>query len=252
MWKTIKRTWRYLAAALGAKVEEAADPKIQLEQAIEEAKRRHLVLTQQAATVIGQEHELDRKLGRKVDEIERLQDAARHALRLAETAGASGDATHERNYGQAAQAFALELVTAEQDARELKAMHETAVVAADQARKAVEHNAMSLQQQIAESSQLRAQLENAKMQERLNDAMSQMDAMAPKGDTPTLAQVREKIDRRYAKAIGAGELHASGVSATMLEVQHAALEAEAAARLDALRAQLDAGETAIEIGDPAR
>jgi phage shock protein A len=250
MWKSLKRLWNYLAAALGAKVEEKADPKIQLEQAIEEAKKRHQLLSQQAATVIGQEHELEMKLGRSLEEIEELKGSAAQALKMGDEAKAAGDPKSETEYGQAAQSFAMKLVTNEQQARELKDMHDKAAGAADQARKAVEQNAMSLQKQIAESTQLRSQLENAKMQERLNSALSQMDEMTPRGDTPTIGQVRDKIEQRYAQALGESDLRSTSVSSKMLEVQHAALEAEAAARLDTLRKQLSLGETSVEVGEP--
>jgi phage shock protein A len=252
MWKALKRFWAYLGAAFGAKVEEKADPKIQLEQAIEEAKKRHQLLTQQAASVIGQEKELELKLGRKLEEIENLQGSAAQALRMGDEATAKGDGDGAKRYGDAAQSFAMELVTAENQARELKGMHDGALTAADQARKAVEQNAMNLQEQMSERSKLLGQLENAKMQERLNDALGQMDAMAPKGDTPTLAEVRDKIEQRYAKALGASELRDSSVMAKRLEVQQAALDAQAAARLDQLRHQLSIGDTTISVGEPDR
>ena len=46
MGKFLKRTWRYVVAALTGKFEDLADPKVQIEQAIDEAgapreRRRH-------------------------------------------------------------------------------------------------------------------------------------------------------------------------------------------------------------------
>ena len=52
MWKVIKRWWKYLAMKLHVRHEENADPKVQLEQAIQEAKEQHKRLTEQAASVI--------------------------------------------------------------------------------------------------------------------------------------------------------------------------------------------------------
>jgi phage shock protein A len=252
MWEALKRFWKYLGAAFGAKVEERADPKIQLEQAIEEAKKRHQPLTQQAATVIGQEKELELKLGRNLEEIEQLKGSAAQALKMGDEARAKGDQPTETQYEQAAQSFAMQLVTEEKRARELKGMHDQAIVAGGQARKAVEQNAMNLQKQMSERAKLLSQLENAKMQERLNEALGQMDAMAPKGDTPTLAEVRDKIEQRYAKALGESDLRSTSVSSKMLEVEQAQLDAEAAARLETLRHQLSLGDTSIEVGDPAK
>ena len=65
--------------------------------------------------------------------------------------------------------------------------------------------------------------------------MSQLQAP---GSTPSLDEVREKIERRYANALGAAELHADSVEGRMLEVQKSTLDMAGAARLDQLRAQL--------------
>ncbi len=80
MWKSIKRFWAYLGAMLGQKVEEKADPKIQLEQAIEEAKQRHKGLSEQAAAVLGNQRQLELKLNRSLEDVEKLQGSARQAL----------------------------------------------------------------------------------------------------------------------------------------------------------------------------
>ena len=52
MLKAIRRWWRYLGTKLGMKLEQAADPKVQLEQAIGEARDQHRLLTEQAANII--------------------------------------------------------------------------------------------------------------------------------------------------------------------------------------------------------
>ena len=44
--KVLRRAWRYLVAALSGRLDEVADPKGQIEQAIEEAKRQHELLSQ--------------------------------------------------------------------------------------------------------------------------------------------------------------------------------------------------------------
>ena len=58
MWKSIKKWWRYVAAKLGMKLDEAADPKVQLEQAIREAREQHRKLTEQAANVIANQKQI--------------------------------------------------------------------------------------------------------------------------------------------------------------------------------------------------
>lgn len=256
MWKSFKRFWAYLGAMFGQKVDERADPKIQLEQAIEEAKKRHLALTEQAAAVLGNQRQLELQLDRSLAEVEKLQGSARQALIKADAAKAAGDEAEAASYEQAAQAFAMKLVSVEDNAREQKQLLEQALAASEGARKAVETNAMNLQQQLAERSKLLSQLDNAKMQERMNEALQQMDELSPKGDVPTIAEVREKIETRYAKALGEADLRSGSVSAKMMEVEKAQLDAEAAARLESIRASLGSGDdrgpsSTIEVGDQA-
>src|SRR5881394_45045 len=83
--------WRYLMALFGAKIDEYADPKVQIQQAIEDAQRQHQALVQQAAAVIGNQRQLEMKLSRQMAEVEKLQASARQALVLADKSRASSD-----------------------------------------------------------------------------------------------------------------------------------------------------------------
>jgi phage shock protein A len=69
--------WKYFLALLSGKLDEHADPKIQIQQAIEEAQHSHQRLTQQAAAVIGNQRQLEMKLARQMSEVEKLQGSAR-------------------------------------------------------------------------------------------------------------------------------------------------------------------------------
>jgi phage shock protein A len=257
MLKAFKRWWKYLAAAFTSKVEEKADPKIQIEQAIEEAKRQHELLSQQAAAVVGNQKQLELKLGRSIEDVEKLQGSARQALLMADEARRKGDATTAAEYEDAAQSFAMKLVTEESSMKDLKGLHDASITAAEAARKAVETNALNLQKQLAERSKLLSQLDNAKMQERMNSALKQMNELSPKGDTPSLAEVRDKIETRYAKALGESEIRTDSVGSKMMEVEKAQLDAEAASRLDALRVGMGlapahtAATSTVETGDVA-
>jgi len=55
---------------------------------------------------------------------------------------------------------------------------------------------------------------------------------------PTLDEVRQKIETRYAKALGSAELQGDSVETRMLEVEQASADMEAQARLAELRTQL--------------
>jgi phage shock protein A len=235
MGRLLRRAWRYLVAVLSGKLEQVSDPKVQIEQAIEEARQQHALLSQQAAAVIGNQRELQLKLTRAVEETEKLQANARQALLLAEQARDGGDQAKAASYEDSARAFATKLVSAEAAMKDLHAMSEGAAQASTQARTAVETNALALQKKIAERTKLLSQLDQAKMQEQLNRAMAGMTELAAPTDTPSLEEVRDKIEGRYARALGEAEMQSTSVEARMLQVERASIDAEGEARLESIR-----------------
>src|SRR5512133_601611 len=245
------KAWKYFMSWFGAQVDERADPKIQIQQAIEEAQRQHEALSRQAAAVIGNQRQLEMKLSRQMSEVERLQASARQALTLADQARAKGDEAKAQEYEQTAQVFATQLVSAENSMEDLKSLHDQALQAAEQAKKAVEQNAMLLQQKLAERTQLLSQLEQAKMQETVSASLRQMSELSAPGNVPSLGEVREKIERRYANALGAAELAQNSVEGRMLEVQKSTLDMAGSARLDQIRASMGGGQLASAPETPA-
>ena len=239
------RGWKYFLALLSGKLDEHADPKIQIQQAIEEAQRQHQALTQQAAAVIGNQRQLEMKLARQMTEVEKLQSSARQALVLADQARAAGDEAKAQQFEGTAQAFATQLVSAEQSMEDLKGLHDGALKAAEQAKKAVENNAMVVQTKLAERTQLLSQLDQAKMQEQVSASMASMSELTASGTTPSLNEVREKIETRYARALGSAELSSNSVEGRMLEVQRSTLDMAGASRLDQIRASLGGGQAAV-------
>jgi phage shock protein A len=236
--------WRYFLALFGAKIDEYADPKVQIQQAIEDAQRQHQSLVQQAAAVIGNQRQLEMKLSRQMSEVEKLQGMARQALVLADKARAAGDEAEAQKYEQTAQTLATQLVSGEQSMEDLKTLHDQALSAAGQARKAVENNAMVLQQRIAERSRLLSQLEQAKMQETVAKSLESMSSLAAPGNTPSLDEVRDKIERRYADAMGRAELASNSVEGRMLEVQKSSLDMAGQSRLEQIRASMAGNQLA--------
>jgi len=230
-------------ALFDSKIEENADPKIQIEQAIQEAQRQHRALSQQAAAVIGNQRQLEMKLDRQLQDIESLQARTKNALQLADDARANGDNQKATEYENAAEAFAAQLVTAEQSVEDLKVMHDQALQTAAQARQAVERNAMQLQQKTSERTKLLSQLEQAKMQERVADTLQSMDSLTNNGG-PSLDQVREKIESRYANALGQAELAQNSVQGRMMEVEQASVKLAGHSRLEQIRAEMGGGANA--------
>ncbi len=243
--------WRYLMALFGAKIDEYADPKVQIQQAIEDAQRQHQALVQQAAAVIGNQRQLEMKLSRQMSEVEKLQSSARQALTLADKSRADGDEEKATQYESAAQTFATQLVSGEQSMEDLKTLHDQALSAAGQAKKAVENNALVLQQKLGERTKLLSQLEQAKMQETVARSLEGMSELAAPGNTPSLDEVREKIERRYANAMGRAELASNSVEGRMLEVQKSTLDMAGSSRLDQIRASMAGGQLAASPSKPA-
>jgi len=245
------KAWKYVSAWFGAKVDEKADPKIQIQQAIEDAQRQHEGLTRQAATIIGNQHQLELKLDRQLSQIEQLQAQARQALVLADKARSQGDEAKAAEFEQTAGVLANQLVSAEASVGDLKQLHDQSIGAAQRARQAVQDNSMLLQEKLAERTKLLSQLEQAKMQEQVSASLNQMSELAAPKNTPSLEEVRDKIERRYTTALGQAELASNSVQGRMLEVKKATLNMAGQSRLDEIRASLgqsggSAGQSAVE------
>ncbi|MGZ7496845.1 PspA/IM30 family protein [Corynebacterium sp. ZY180755] len=235
------KAWKYLMALFDSKIEENADPKVQIQQAIEDAQRQHQELSQQAAAVIGNQRQLEMQLNRRLAEIEKLGANTRQAIQLADKARAEGDTKKATEYENAAEAFAAQLVTAEQGVEDTKKLHDQALMQAESAKKAVERNSMVLQQKVAERTKLLSQLEQAKMQEKVAESLQSMNSITNR-DTPSLDQVREKIERRYANALGSAELAENSVENRMAEIEQAGVQLAGHSRLEQIRAEMNAGE----------
>ena len=195
------RAWRYLRTALGMKFDEAADPRVQLEQAIQEAQDQHRRLKEQAATVIANQKQTEAKLDRSMDELDKLTGNAQQALLMAEEARGAGDDAKAAEYERAAETIATKLIAVEAEVEDLKSLHLDAVKASDQAKNAVAQNSATLQKKLSERQQLLSQLDQAKMAETMTEAMASLSETVGQ-DTPTFTEVRDKIEARLAKAQG--------------------------------------------------
>jgi phage shock protein A len=250
MLKLFRRWWAYLTAKLSSSFNERADPKVQLEQAISEAQDQQRRLKEQAANVIAHQKQTEIRLNRAMGELEKVNGNARQAVLMADEAAKTGDQTKSTQYVQSAESFANRLIALEREVEDLKAMHLQSTEAANQAKSAVQQNSSALQQKLAERQKLLSQLDQAKMQEQMNTAMSSLSEAVGQ-DVPTLNEVRDKIESRYAKAKGMAELTESSVESRMLEVEQASMNVEAQARLSQIRAQLGIGPAPTEADAPA-
>jgi phage shock protein A len=241
----MRRRWKYLAAKLSGRMEESADARVELEQAMAEAQEQHRRLVEQAASVIANQKQTELQLNRSMQELERIGASTRQALSMADEAARRGDSAKAAEYNQTAEAFANRLIATEKRVEDLKSMHLQATQAAQQAKAAVQQNASNLQQKLAERQKLLSQLDQARMQVQLNAAMTSL-SQAVGQDVPTFDEVRSKIEAQYAKALGTAELTGQSVEVRMFDIEQASVNLEAQQRLEQIRSQmgLNAGGSA--------
>ena len=232
-----RRWWAYMKAKLNSSLDERADPKVQLEQAITESQDQHRRLKEQAANVIANQKQTEMQLNRAMTQLESTNAKARQAVIMADDAQKRGDTVKAGEYTKAAESFASALIQTEKQVDSLKQLSLQSTQAADQAKAAVQQNSTLLQQKLAERQKLLSQLDQAKMQEQMNRAMSSLSEAVGQ-DVPTLEEVRDKIEARYARALGSAELQGQTVESRMLEVEQASMDVEAQQRLEQIKVQL--------------
>src|SRR3954447_11317850 len=240
MFKVLRRWWKYMTAKLSGSFNERADPKVQLEQAIMEAQEQHRRLREQAANVIANQKQTEMRLNRSMEELEKVNTNARQAVLMADEATKSGDAAKATELTRAAESIANRLIALESEVENLKALSLQSAQAADQGKAAVAQNSSQLQKKLSERQKLMGQLDQAKMQEQMNKAMSTLSETVGE-DVPTFDEVRDKIEARYAKAKGMSELSEESVESRMLEIEQAAMNNEAQTRLAQIKEQLGIG-----------
>lgn len=235
--------WKYLTASLDQKIDENADPMVQIKQATDAAKEQHQKISEQAASVIGNKNQLEMKLNRLLTDQKDLQQKARNAIEVSDN---EADPLKKQESLNVAEIYATQLVSVEQQIEETKALHSQAVAASEQATRQVKESEARLHEQLGQIDQLSSQVKQTKMQEASAKAMDQITALDPDRDVPSLDQVREKIERRYADALGAQELMHNTMGDRIQEIDAAGADMRASAKLEEIRAQmrgqLDAAE----------
>ena len=244
-----RRGQRYLTTKLTRSSGEKSDPKRELEQAIAEAQNQHRRLKEQATNVISNQKQAEIRLNNKMTELERLNLNARQALVMAAEASGRGDTDGATHYTQAAETIADRLIAVESDVESLTTMVLESTQAADQAKAAVKTNSRLLQEKLAEKSKALSQLEQAKMQEEMNAAMTQLSETVG-DDVPTFAAMEDKIEARYAQATAPAELESTSAETRVQEIEEATANVAAQSRLSELRAELGLAAPPVEATAP--
>ena len=231
------RALHYLGAFLNGQLDAVMDPRVQIDEAIAEAKRQHGLLSEQAGAVIGHQRELEIKIARSEEHVAHLRRNAEQSLILGDQARKAGDTATAGQRERTARVFASQLATEETSLANLRELHATAVRRSETAKRAVEHNRFVLERQLQERTRLLGQLEAAKLAERMAKALDQVTGTSMQ-TSPTLPDVRDRIDARFSRATGRGEIAASSIDALMLDTEHAVIDREGEERLAEIRREI--------------
>ena len=233
----LKRLWGYITTLFKGGAEKMMKPEVEIEQAINEAKKRDQQLRNQAAKVVAHRTQLESKMENAADDVGEAREMAKQAILKAEEAKASGDAASQEKWTKAAQSIAMKLQASENNLSTLKTQYETASGQAEKAKQAVQSNAMRVSELAAKRMELLGSLEAAKMQESVNKAVDAMSNMTDY-EMPSLEKIEEKIESRKAEAMAKAELREATPEGSEMELKEAINMAQADAKLEELKAEL--------------
>ncbi len=233
----LKRLWGYFVALFKGTAERAMDPEIEIEQAISEARSQDQKLRNQAAQVIAHRTQLEAKIEGAADDVGEAREMAKQALLKADEATKAGDTEAVGKWTRAAQSLAMKLQAAENNLSGFKEQYTAAASQAEDAKKAVEQNAMRLQELAAKKMELVGKLQQAKMQEAVNKTVESISA-SMETEAPSLDRVEDKITSRLANAQAKAELHEATPEGAESELREAISVTQADAKLDELRKEL--------------
>jgi phage shock protein A len=213
------------------------DPEIEIQSAIDEARRRDQELRNQAAKVIAHKTQLQSQIDRSASDVGEAREMAKQALLKADEAKKSGDQAAVTKWTQAAQSLAMKLQATENNIESLKEQYLIAIGQADAAKEAVQTNAMNLQELSARRMEMLGELEQAKMQETVNRAVESMSSGVT-DEQPSLDEVERKIEQRKAEAMARAELREATPEGAEAELRREVNMNAADAKLEELRAEL--------------
>jgi phage shock protein A len=232
-----KRIFNYLRTMFRGKAESMMRPEIEIEMAIEEARKQDKALRGQAASVIAHRTKLESRIENAADDAAQAKELTKQAILRAEKAKGDGDSEAMQKWTNSASSLAMRLQASENNLDSLKEQYSIALQQSDAAKSAVEQNAMRVQELAAKRLELLGKLEQAKMQETLNKAVESMSEVV-EIDSPSLARVEDKISDRLASAKAKHELRGSTPEGAEAELREAVSLARADDKLAELRAEL--------------
>lgn len=208
----MSHSWRHILgmanenakAQVEAKMNDAMDPKIQLNMAIQEMQEQYGKLKGAAATVIADAERQQQKASQLQRQIDQWTASAKAAV----AAGRTDDARR----------VAMNIDGAQQ---QLQAINETLPqqqAAAEDAKKHLEAFANEMEAKMRQRAQLLNSLDQAKANEQLDAAMKTMSDMSGGTEIPSFDEIQDKIEQRAASARANASLSGTDPHLAELEV----------------------------------
>ncbi|MFB3098448.1 MAG: PspA/IM30 family protein, partial [Acidimicrobiia bacterium] len=229
----LRKWWRYIKAWFRSASDSAMKPEIEIQMAMDDAKKKNQDLRNQAANIVAHRTQLEAKIEKEADTVGETREMAKQAILKAEEARAAGDTAGVDKWTSAAQALAIKLQASENNLSSLTSQYEVAIQQAEDAKRAVQANATRLQELSAKQIELMGKLEQAKMQEAVNDAVQTMSSTMD-DELPSLASVEEKIELRKAQAMAKAEIYEATPQGAEAELRGAINQTAADAKLEEL------------------
>ena len=219
----LRRIRNILRAFLGLFIRMAEDPRVMLEQYIDDVRAKIPTLRGTAANIIATELKLRAQLEDLESQVADLDRQIIAAVKLGP------------EYESEAKMLIAAKATAEQNLVDTREQYDSAKAASTQARKALEDARLEVERRVREARQLISQQEMAKMQEELGGLMASFEI----GDqSDVLERARDRIRDRAAQAQARVELATKDVDAKLREIRRATAQIGVDEKLQEYKRQL--------------
>jgi phage shock protein A len=202
----LRRLRNVIRAFLGLFLRMAEDPKVMLEQYIDDVRSRIPALRAAAANVIATELKLKAQLEELEGQVADLDKQIIAAVKLGP------------EYEAEAKMLIAAKATAETSLTETRSQYESAKAASEQARKALDDARLEVERRVREARALISQQEMANMQEDLAGLMASFEI----GDqSDVLERARDRVRDRAAQAQARVKLATKDVDARLRDIKRA-------------------------------
>jgi len=237
MIQLIKRWYAQFIMRMTMGFNANADPEVEFEQAAIESGRRHNRVREAAINSIAGSNRAQLQLNNQISSYEKTTGLLHTTVRLIEKAEKAGNVAEVARLNTAAITLTNQLIQQEMQIESQKALVLASVASAEDAKEMVAGSALTHQQILDKRFEGLTKLSQAKMVEARN-ASNALLREAVAGEVPTVSQVMEKIEARYAKAMAGSELDDASVEGTMRMIERTSSNDAAVDRLALVREQL--------------